>query len=102
MQKWYFHYWSFITNVLVVWLSLTVIVATGVLANPKTISFERKANMDVFKNTKDQEQCSRMNASYYKVGWCKCDNEEIFVGDKCIPKSQISGKSKSLLLFFAF
>ena len=87
MQKWY--YWCLRTKFVAVWVSL--IVATGVLADSTTVRFERRPDMDIFENNKGQDQCLSMNASFYKAGWCKCDIEEIFVGNKCFPKSQISG-----------
>ena len=69
------------------WLSLVSV--TSVLA--ATISFERKANEDIFKN--NGEKCNKMKASFYESGWCKCDHGQIFVGNKCMFKSEMSGKS---------
>lgn len=86
-MKWYF--WRFITKLFILWLSL--MVATDVLAS-SIINFERKSNMDIFENNNGQDKCFTMNASFHKINWCECNNEEIFVGDICIPQIQLSGK----------
>ena len=73
----------------VMWL-LTCVSASS-------ISFERKVNVDIFKN--NGGQCFQMEASFYENGWCKCDHGEMFVGHKCLAKSQMSGKFKVFDIF---
>lgn len=71
-------------------LALVIILLKCVTVLSESVSFERKQNVDIFKN--NGRKCYQMAASVYEQGWCKCDFEKMFVGDKCVVKRTMSGK----------
>eukprot|EP00111_Clytia_hemisphaerica_P022751 TCONS_00066961-protein len=69
-------------------LALVIILLKCVTVLSESVSFERKQNVDIFKN--NGRKCYQMAASVYEQGWCKCDFEKMFVGDKCVVKRTMS------------
>ena len=72
-------------------LALVIFLLKFFAVLSESVSFERKQNVDIFKS--NGRECYQMAASVYEQGWCKCDYEKMFVGDKCVVKRTMSGKS---------
>ena len=66
-----------------------MILFTMRCVSSESVSFERKENVDIFKS--NGLECYQMAASVYEKGWCKCDYEKMFIGDKCVVEKTMSG-----------